>query len=118
MSYQEAREVERRQLTCLVGAVYEGSSDTIPLHPPDLSPRGMFIHTSLFLPVGSVLKMRLLLSGREFQVRGEVRHCVQGQGVGVEFIDPSPDVVQAIQEESEIHASCIHVVTGEPSKTA
>jgi hypothetical protein len=72
-----------RPVSCIVSAVYEGASETIPLCPPDLSPAGRFIHASQFLPTGSVLKLRLLLSSREFLLRAEVRHCLPGQGVGV-----------------------------------
>lgn len=115
MSNQGARELSRRQFSCIVSAVYEGTSETIPLRPPDLSVRGMFIHTSQFLPTGSVLKLRLLLSGRETLLRAEVRHCVPGQGVGVEFVNPSPEALLAIEEEMKNHPSGIHVFSAPKS---
>jgi PilZ domain-containing protein len=108
-SRPESREVSRRQCSCILSAVYEGDSKAIPLRPPDLSAGGMFISTAQFLPADSVLKLRLLLSGREFLLRAEVRHCLPGQGVGVEFVNPSPEALLAIEEEMKNHpsAACI-----------
>jgi len=34
------------------------------------------------------------------KARGEVRYCLPGVGVGVEFIDISPDAQRAIEEET------------------
>ncbi len=102
-------------ISCIVSAVYEGSSETIPLCLPDLSPAGMFIHTLQFLPTGSVLKLRLLLSGREFLLRAEVRHCVPGQGVDVEFVAPSPEALLAIEEELTNHPAAAPAFSAEKS---
>lgn len=84
--------------SCLVSAVYEGASEPIPLSLLGLSLADMFIHTPEDLPAGSVLKLRLLLSGRKFLLRSEVRHCIRGQGAIVEFVDPPPDALLAMEE--------------------
>src|SRR5258706_11015605 len=107
MSNQEARELSRSPFSCILSAVYEGASQAISLRPPDLSAGGMFIHTTEFLPRGSVLKLRLLLSGHEFLLRAEVRHCFSGQGVGVEFVNPSPEALLAIEEEVNSRPSSV-----------
>lgn len=81
--------------------VYEGYSERIPSRPPDLSARGMFINTTQQFPEGAVLKLSFLLgrSSREIKARGEVRYCLPGVGVGVEFIDISPECQQAIEKD-------------------
>lgn len=81
--------------------VYEGSTEDIVLRPPDLSPHGMFVNTARELPEGAVLKLRFRLSrsGILIQTRCEVRYCLRGVGVGVEFLDISPEFIRAIEDE-------------------
>lgn len=85
---------------------YEGHSEDIVTRPPDISTRGMFINTMRTFPEGAVLnvKFRLALSGHEVHSRAEVRYCLPGVGVGVEFIDISRESVQAIEREIEIRS--------------
>jgi hypothetical protein len=80
---------------------YEGHSEEISTRPPDLSPRGMFINTSRNFPEGSVLNIhfRLVRSKVEINTRCEVRYCLAGVGVGVEFVGISADAVRAIEQE-------------------
>ena len=101
MKKLETREVERYQLTYDLSVVYEGATEEIPVRPPDLSTRGMFIHTTRTFPVGSVLKVSFRLHRANFQVnvRAEVRHCEPGFGVGVEFLELPADALQAIEKE-------------------
>jgi|HubBroStandDraft_6_1064221.scaffolds.fasta_scaffold01280_4 hypothetical protein len=82
---------------------YEGYSEEIVTRPPDISTRGMFINTSRVFPEGAVLNVHfhLALSGFEIRSRAEVRYCLAGVGVGVEFIEISPDAVEAITKEIE-----------------
>lgn len=83
---------------------YEGHSEDIVTHPPDVSTRGMFINTSRQFPEGAVLNVqfRLALTGIEIRSRCEVRYCLPGVGVGVEFVDISPDYVRAIEKEVKL----------------
>jgi hypothetical protein len=80
---------------------YEGRTEEISVRPPDLSAHGMFINTVRHFPEGAILKLRFRLnrSGIEVQARGEVRYCLTGVGIGVEFVGLSPEYVQAIEEE-------------------
>jgi len=81
--------------------IYEGASEAVPVHPIDLSTRGMFIPTARLFPIGSVLKISFRLQRTKFRVnvRAEVRHCMPGSGVGVEFLELSPEAKQAIEKE-------------------
>ena len=81
--------------------IYEGFTEDICIRPPDLSPTGMFINTREDYPEGAVLKLRFRLtrSGMVVETRAEVRYCLRGVGVGVEFFGITPDAVRAIEEE-------------------
>jgi PilZ domain-containing protein len=80
---------------------YEGRTEEIASRPPDISPHGMFINTARRFPEGAVMKLRFRLSrsGIEVHARAEVRYCLPGVGIGVEFIGLSPEYVHAIEEE-------------------
>ena len=81
--------------------VYEGRSQELAVRAPDISPSGMFINTLDSFPEGAVLKVRFRLAraNHPVQTRCEVRYCLPGVGVGVEFINIEPDDQKAIREE-------------------
>lgn len=95
------RRSERHVLYRDLAIVYEGYSESIPLRVPDISTHGMFINTPRIFPESAVLrvKFRLNRSGVEVNARAEVRYCLAGVGIGVEFVDISPEAQQAIEEE-------------------
>jgi hypothetical protein len=66
----------------------------------------MFINTVRNFPEGAVLNLKFLLSlsGVEIQTRCEVRYCLKGVGIGVEFVGISPDAVEEIEREIELCA--------------
>lgn len=80
---------------------YEGRTEEIALRPPDISPHGMFINTTKHFPEGAIMKVRFRLSRSRLEVhaRAEVRYCLPGVGIGVEFIGLEPEYVHAIEEE-------------------
>jgi len=95
------RQQERHTYYRDLSVGYEGSNLQLPVKPPDLSPRGMFINTAREFPVGAVLKIGFWLVRTDFEVRarGEVRYCLPGVGVGVEFIRLPDEARQAIEQE-------------------
>ena|ERR1700690_1400123 len=84
-----------------VSLTYEGHSEKITVRSPDISVHGMFINTTRAFPEGAVLSLqfRLAISGTEVQTRCEVRYCLPGVGVGVEFVGISPQAVRTIERE-------------------
>jgi hypothetical protein len=98
---KSARRETRIQFLSDVHLEYEGTGCEILYHPPDLSPHGLFVNTSTHLPEGAVvnLRFRLTRSDVEVQTRCEVRYCLPGVGIGVEFIGLEIEAVRAIEEE-------------------
>jgi hypothetical protein len=94
------RDVRHPQLSEL-SMIYEGFEEDICVRPPDLSPHGMFINTRNEYPQGAVLKLRFRLArtGVVIETRCEVRYCLRGVGVGVEFVAIRPETVKAIEDE-------------------
>jgi len=80
---------------------YEGGGAEIFIRVPDLSPHGMFVNTSTHFPEGAVVNLRFSLthSNVEVQTRGEVRYCLPGTGIGVEFLGLDAKSKQAIEKE-------------------
>lgn len=83
---------------------YEGRSEEVAIRPPDVSTHGMFFNTPTRFPEGTVLNLRfrLALTGAEIRTRCEVRYCLPGIGVGVEFIGISPESVRKIEREVQL----------------
>jgi len=83
---------------------YEGSSENVPVRAPDVSIYGMFINTAQSFPEGAVVKVHFTLSKTNYEVdiRAEVRYCLPGVGIGVEFIDVTPEAQSKIEQEGEI----------------
>jgi len=86
--------------------MYEGDNTPVAIRPLDFSSCGMFINTQRSFSEGSVLTLqfRLAHSGVEIRTRSEVRYSLTGVGVGVEFIEISPEFVRAIEKEIELRA--------------
>jgi PilZ domain len=84
-----------------LSVIYEGRSEEIALRPPDISARGMFINTRHHFPEGAVLNVQFRLgqTGAEVTTRAEVRYCLPGVGVGVEFVNISEQALEAIEKE-------------------
>jgi hypothetical protein len=61
----------------------------------------MFINTSRYFSQGSVIKVRFRLTRSRYEViaRGEVRYCLPGVGIGLEFVEISPQAQRAIEED-------------------
>jgi hypothetical protein len=100
----EARLYPRVYTIANISVNYEGRTEELATRPPDVSRQGMFISTVRTFPEGAVLNLRfrLALSGAQIITRCEVRYCLPGVGVGVEFIGISPDAVRQIEREVKL----------------
>jgi hypothetical protein len=86
-----------------LSVIYEGSTEDITFRAPDYNTKGMFINTPNHLPEGAVLRVSFQLPRSNFEVlaRCEVRYCLPGVGIGVEFIEISEEAKRAIEEEMQ-----------------
>jgi hypothetical protein len=100
-TYEGTRRAPRLPQLRELSIRYEGSREDIAIRPPDISPHGMFINTSTHFPEGAIvnLRFRLTRSNVEVQTRGEVRYCLPGIGIGVEFVSIRPEAARAIEKE-------------------
>ena len=104
------REARIQQLSD-VHLTFEGRGSEIPIRTPDLSPHGMFVNTSTHFPEGAIvnLRFRLTHSNLEVQTRGEVRYCLPGIGIGVEFVGLGAEAGRAIEKELRAFSRPRHV---------
>jgi len=98
---QSNRATQRHSLYENLLVSYEGFAGAVSTRVPDLSTSGMFFHCAEQYPEGAVLRVRFLLPCTNVQIeaRAEVRHCVAGVGVGVEFIHLDDEQSAAIEHE-------------------
>ena len=63
----------------------------------------MFINTMRSFPEGAILNMRfrLALTGASVRARGEVRYCLPGVGIGLEFLGLESAVLKLLEREVE-----------------
>lgn len=96
-----SRDAERFAAYRGLNLVYEGRSEVMEVRAPDISPKGMFIHIPRQFPEGAVIKVEFWLSrsGHRVQARAEVRYCLPGVGIGVEFVDITDIDKDAIENE-------------------
>src|SRR5512147_3159641 len=68
--------------------VYDGIPNLVEKRSPNLSTSGMFINTARTYPPGAQLRLRfdLLRTGIRVEALGNVRYCLLGIGVGVQFV--------------------------------
>jgi hypothetical protein len=98
---KSARREPRTQHVSELHLSYEGADREIAIRLPDISPHGIFVNTSTHFPEGAIVNLRFRLSpsGAEVRTRGEVRYCLSGVGIGVEFVGMPPETIRAIEEE-------------------
>ena len=96
-----SRDAERFAAYRGLSLIYEGRSEVMEVRAPDISPKGMFIHIPRQFPEGAVIKVDFYLSrsGHRVQARAEVRYCLAGVGIGVEFVDMAELDRDAIENE-------------------
>lgn len=101
--FEATRSEPRLQHLSELHLSHEGGGCDIPIRPPDISVHGMFVNTSTHFPEGAVviLRFRLTRSNIEVQTSGEVRYCLRGIGIGLEFIGIGPEAKRAIEEDIE-----------------
>jgi hypothetical protein len=78
----------------------------------------MFINTAADFPEGAILKVsfRLAKSNHPINVRCEVRYCLTGVGIGVEFVGMSSEDQKAIAKETHTPGLTFKHIGDAPNK--
>lgn len=63
----------------------------------DISDEGMYINTQAEFVSGAVLELSFKLKDRDIKIKALVQHTQPGIGIGVRFINPSPEVYSTIK---------------------
>lgn len=99
--------VEQRQVPRILyhdlKIAYDGITEIVDARSPDLSTSGMFINTPHPYLTGAKIGLRfdLLRTGVFVQALGDVRYCVTGIGIGVQFVNLPEHARAAIERELE-----------------
>jgi hypothetical protein len=78
-----------------------------------LSVEGVFVLDPDPLPVGSELVFTLRAGDQDILLDGVVRHCVDQEGMGIEFINVSAVSMRRLR----IHIATLVAAPGQPVKT-
>jgi len=91
----DKRHSDRSEL--LLEVKYEGAGVRAETRISDISERGVFVDAMMPLPAGAMLRLTFTLpDGRLMEVEGRVAHCQPRIGMGIEFINLSPEDLQSI----------------------
>jgi hypothetical protein len=75
----------------------EGRSTRLKARVSDLSLTGCYLDMIHPLPVGTNIVLRITDDSGSFEARGKVVYAVPTLGVGVTFVEPSPDLLARIE---------------------
>jgi hypothetical protein len=93
---RERREAKRISYICEV--LCEGSGiRSLATRINDLSTTGVFIDSMSAYPIGSVIKLKFTIRDVPIEVSGEVRYAMPQVGMGVRFIDLTPEHREIIE---------------------
>ena len=98
MRSTERRESGRVNYLCECQVELEGlSSGKMTGRINDLSPEGAFLDSMLCLPIGSTLKLKFKVQEKEIQASGVVRYFMRHVGMGIQFLDLTPEDRETIE---------------------
>ena len=96
-SVVEKRQTDRKKL--IVDVQFEGGDATGIANTENISLGGLFIKTNTFFDEGTPLLLRLTLEGRQIAFKGIVAYVEEGNGVGIQFQNLSPESEELLKRE-------------------
>jgi len=102
MTNGEKRHDRRVTYPCEVECTGAGAN---PLNPriSDLSSSGAFIDSMMAVPVGTRFAVRFVLPSGPIQLNAEVVHSMEHFGMGVRFVDVTPEQHNLLEEVVQAH---------------
>lgn len=93
----ERRQSDRKKL--IVNVDFEGGDATGIANTRDIGIGGLYMSTTSDFEIGTPIRMRLTLGGREVSLDGTIAYTDPGQGVGVRFQNLSDEDEQLLKSE-------------------
>ena len=87
----ERRGVPRYRFTARAMVTELSSGTRLPTRTSELGLNGCYIDTLELFPVGTLVHLRILKGNGVFETSGRVLYCHAGIGMGIVFVDPTPD---------------------------
>ncbi len=66
-------------------------NNSIMLNAIDISEGGVYVHTDRIFPSGNILNVSISMGVQKLNLKARVQHCQEGIGMGLQFIDLSPE---------------------------
>jgi hypothetical protein len=96
----ERRQSDRKKL--IVNVDFEGGDATGIANTRDIGIGGLYMATGTDFEIGTPIRMRLTLGGREISLAGTVAYTDPGQGVGVRFQNLSETDESLLKKELDL----------------
>lgn len=96
----ERRQSDRKKL--IVNVDFEGGDATGIANTRDIGIGGLYMSTTSDFEVGTPIRMRLTLGGREISFDGTVAYTDPGQGIGVRFQNLSEEDETLLKKELDL----------------
>ena len=97
LSPSEKRQSDRKKL--IVDVNFNGGDATGIANTRDIGIGGLYMTTNAKLDTGTLIFMRMTVSGKEIALTGAVVYTDPGQGVGVRFQNVSDESAELLKEE-------------------
>lgn len=96
----ERRQSDRKKL--IVNVDFEGGDATGIANTRDIGIGGLYMATTSDFKIGTPIRLRLTLGGREVSFDGVIAYSDPGQGVGVRFQNLSDDDETLLKKELDL----------------
>jgi len=96
----ERRQSDRKKL--IVNVDFEGGDATGISNTRDIGIGGLYMSTTSDFEIGTPIRMRLTLGGREVSLDGVIAYTDPGQGVGVRFQNLSDEDETLLKKELDL----------------
>jgi PilZ domain len=94
--FREKRSVPRYMLIATVEVEESTSGVRISGRVSEISRKGCYIDVLNTLPTGTMVRLRVIRDKGTFFTRGKIIYVHVGIGMGVLFVDPTPDQLQIL----------------------
>lgn len=96
----ERRQSDRKKL--IVNVDFEGGDATGIANTRDIGIGGLYMSTTSDFEIGTPIRLRLTLGGREVSLDGVIAYTDPGQGVGVRFQNLSDEDETLLKKELDL----------------